>query len=559
LLLVGLCLGLTPLVGQDRPGKPPGKRYALLVGINVYEHPKLAALKFAENDAADLARVLRKAGYEVILLTGSAKGKSRRAEKANLEARLKEVLDRCKGGDTVVVALAGHGLQFRGKKDAYFCPSDAQPFATRTASLLSLNQVYRQMDESRASVKLLLVDACRDDPESSRGVDDSAPRPPRGVAALFSCSAGERAFETKKLGGGHGVFFHFVIEGLQGKAKDPKGAVTWHSLVGYVTEQVSEEVPEIIGGGARQTPHQMTDLKGKSPVLLTVPGGRTTVERPRTPVRPPKESEVKRRGKLGKEITNSIGMKLVLIPSGKFLRGSPADEEGRHDDEEQHTVEFSKSFHLGVTEVTQDQYRKVMGKNPSWFSASGEGKDQVARLATGNFPVEMVSWEDAVAFCKKLSALPAEMRAGRKYRLPTEAEWEFAARGVRGRNPFSFGKDLCSTQANFNGNFPYGAEERGPFLRRTCPVGSYKPDRRGLRDMHGNVAEWCADWYEEHYERTEPVKDPRGGASGTERVVRGGAWNAGAEECRCARRDKEKPGERSKCIGFRVACDVARR
>jgi serine/threonine-protein kinase len=263
-LLSALASALLPVWGQ--PAR--GKKYALVVGINVYEHTKLSALQFAENDATDLGKVLRRAGYEVVVLTGSAREAPLRPTRANIGERLKEVLGKCRRGDTALVALAGHGLQFAGKRDAFFCPVDARPFGERSDSLLSLNEVYRQMDQSLASIKLLLVDACRNDPESSRGVDDSAPRPPRGIAALFSCSAGERAFETEKLGGGHGVFFHFVLEALRGKAKNSKGAVTWNSLVGYVTDQVSDEVPRVIRDGAKQTPHQMTDLKGKSPVLL---------------------------------------------------------------------------------------------------------------------------------------------------------------------------------------------------------------------------------------------------------------------------------------------------
>jgi hypothetical protein len=269
LLVTALGIALVPVWGQVARGK----KYALLVGVNVYEHAKLAPLKYAENDASTLGEVLRRAGYEVVVLTGSAKTARLRPTRVNIEARLKEMLDRCRRGDTALVALAGHGLQLAGKSDAYFCPSDARPFATRTDSLVSLTKIYRALDESLASVKLLLVDACRNDPESSRGVDDTAPRPPRGVAALFSCSSGERAFETEKLGGGHGVFFHFVIEGLRGKAKNARGAVTWGGLVEYVTEQVSDEVPRLIRDGARQTPHLRADIKGKSPVLLSLAAG----------------------------------------------------------------------------------------------------------------------------------------------------------------------------------------------------------------------------------------------------------------------------------------------
>ncbi len=187
-----------------------------------------------------------------------------------------------------------------------------------------------------------------------------------------------------------------------------------------------------------------------------------------------------------KEITNSIGMKLVLIPAGKFMMGSPKDEKDRFDDEEQHEVEITKPFYMGVYDVTQAEYEKVMGKNPSYFSAAGDGKDRVKDMDTTRFPVEMISWADAVEFCRKLSEMPEEKQAGRVYRLPTEVEWEYACRGGT-VTAFHYGAALSSTQANFRGNFPYGGAAKGPYLERTTKVGSYQPNAYGLYDMHGNV------------------------------------------------------------------------
>src|SRR5262249_14390608 len=163
---------------------------------------------------------------------------------------------------------------------------------------------------------------------------------------------------------------HYVIEGMKEKARNRKGQVTWNDLVEYVTGKVEDEVPVLIGGGAKQTPHEIRSFAGRSPVLL--PAG--------------KEEVVKK--KQAKTITNSIGMKLVLIPGGKFTMGSPKGEEDRSEDEKQHAVEITKAFYLGMHEVTQKQYRAVMGKNPSWFSSDGEGKDKVKGLDTDDFPVE---------------------------------------------------------------------------------------------------------------------------------------------------------------------------
>jgi uncharacterized protein (TIGR02996 family) len=200
------------------------------------------------------------------------------------------------------------------------------------------------------------------------------------------------------------------------------------------------------------------------------------------------------------EVVNSIGMRLALIPPGVFLMGSPEEEEGRSEHEgPQYEVEITRPFYMGVFPVTQGQWQAVMGNNPSYFCASGHfsGKDRVKGMNTDDFPVEQVSWKDAVIFLKKLAALKKEVEAGREYRLPTEAEWEYSCRGgACSSAPFHFGISLSSSQANFNGKYPYGGADKGPYLKRTCRVGSYKPNAFGLFDMHGNVFEWCNDWYE---------------------------------------------------------------
>jgi formylglycine-generating enzyme required for sulfatase activity len=257
-------------------------------------------------------------------------------------------------------------------------------------------------------------------------------------------------------------------------------------------------------------------------------------------------------------LTNSVGMKLVRIPAGTFLMGSPHDEEGRYDDEQQHEVQITRPFYLGVHEVTQAQFQKLMGFNNSWFSPAGRGKDRVKGKVTDNFPVESASWHDARTFCERLSALPAEKKAGRRYRLPSEAEWEHACRvGTESPDPgpFHFGLSLSAKQANFNGNGPYGKAPRGAYLARPAPVGSYKASTVGLFDMHGNVAEWCADWYDAQYYRRCPRKDPKGPAKGDMRVVRGGSWYAHARVCRAAHRLWAAPATRTNLVGFRVVCE----
>jgi formylglycine-generating enzyme required for sulfatase activity len=259
-----------------------------------------------------------------------------------------------------------------------------------------------------------------------------------------------------------------------------------------------------------------------------------------------------------KRIKNSIGMKLVLIPAGKFWMGSPRAELDRYDNEGPlHEVEITRPFYLGTYEVTQEEYEEVLGANPSFFCATGPGKDLVKGLDTSRFPVECVSWLYAVGFCKKLSDLPEEKKAGRVYRLPSEAEWEYACRGGangKDRPPFHFGAALSAKQANFNGNFPYGEAAKGPYLRRTTTVGSYPANAFGLMDMHGNVWEWCSDWFSRDYYSRSPGKDPRGPATGSSRVLRGGSWLYRGKSARSANRLSCPPREFDNYIGFRVVC-----
>jgi formylglycine-generating enzyme required for sulfatase activity len=253
-------------------------------------------------------------------------------------------------------------------------------------------------------------------------------------------------------------------------------------------------------------------------------------------------------------------MKLVLVPAGKFTMGSPAGEVNRGDGELQHEVEITRSFFLATHTVTQAQYRKLMGTNPSHFCATGGGRAQVAGMDTADFPVDSVMWTEAVAFCKKLSDMPAEKAARRVYRLPSEAEWEHSCRaGAKKYTTFFSGASLSSTQANFDGAQPYGGGAIGANLARTCKVGSYKPNAWGLYDMHGNTWQWCADWFQPNYYQVSPKKDPAGPERSATRVSRGGAWYNAAMYLRAAQRNSLSPTERNIGYGFRVACDVGGR
>ena len=226
------------------------------------------------------------------------------------------------------------------------------------------------------------------------------------------------------------------------------------------------------------------------------------------------------------DLGRGVTMDLVYIPAGEFMMGSPSNENGRYGDEgPQHRVRITKGFYLGIHEVTQAQYQAVMGKNPSRF----RGADN---------PVEQVSWHDCAAFCKRLSR-----KTGRSVRLPTEAEWEYACRAGTTRR-FCFGDN----DSGLREYAWYGNNSGG----KTHPVGGKKANAFGLYDMHGNVWEWCADWYDGGYYKQSPTDDPRGPRGGKTRVLRGGSWDGTPWFCRSALRGGLNPTDTCLDLGFRV-------
>ena len=272
-------------------------------------------------------------------------------------------------------------------------------------------------------------------------------------------------------------------------------------------------------------------------------------------------------------IERPIPENFVRINSGTFIMGSHASEPGRLDGEgPQHWVTVG-SFYIGRYEVTQREYQEVMGTNPSNFRGD-------------NLPVECVSWFDAVEYCNRRSQreglTPAYTisgsgdnrtvtwsRTANGYRLPTEAEWEYACRAENfnnfnmttemlnlvvasgdGPTPFNTRQNITTNQANYNGNYPYNNNAKGVYRERTTPVGSFAPNAWGLYDMHGNVFEWCWDWYGEYTNRTQT--DPVGASSGVFRVFRGGSWDNYAQNVRSAYRIFSTPASRGEIIGFRL-------
>ncbi|HKB10711.1 MAG TPA: formylglycine-generating enzyme family protein [Vicinamibacterales bacterium] len=243
------------------------------------------------------------------------------------------------------------------------------------------------------------------------------------------------------------------------------------------------------------------------------------------------------------------GMTLVELPPGRFTMGSASSEAGRNDDEMLHDVEITHPFFIGQFEVTQQEWRTVMGTSPSHFSACGQ-----------RCPVENVTFAEVQQFLTRLNAhvAPPQSKApSLRYRLPTEAEWEYACR-ARTTGPFYTGESLTTTQANYNGRFPYGSSPAGEFRQKTTPAGSFPLNPWGLGDMHGNVWEWTSDWYSAYSEAASANIDPHGPPAGEKRVIRGGSWYFDANSARCALRYTHAPQDKGFSLGFRVAADRMR-
>jgi formylglycine-generating enzyme required for sulfatase activity len=320
---------------------------------------------------------------------------------------------------------------------------------------------------------------------------------------------------------------HHLIEAWQGKYASG-GEVTLEDVFRHVRQKTVDDADQLFG--QPQKPQVKREFKG--------------------------EWVIARRTALAKQLELDLGggikMRLVRIEAGKFLMGSPVDEPGRpgpDDDwsEEQHEVEIARPFYMGVHEVTQAQYRQVMGKNPSAFSAGGFNKDKVAGLNTDEFPVDNVTWDDVNAFCARVSGLAAVKSRQLVVDLPTEAEWEYACR-AGSKTAFHYGRAIDAKQANTS----------GANLNRPTKVAPYEPNAWGLYDMHGNVWEWCTDWFGGFYYKSGDLKDPQGPNTGKTRVNRGGSWLREVRACRSATRGGTEPEYRYADLGFRVVVRLPR-
>jgi sulfatase modifying factor 1 len=567
------------------------EKYALLIAVARYDHAEMnkpAPLEFPEEDAKALGKLLESGGYKVDLLLGKA------ATQDAIKSKLKALQKKADAEGVVLIGLFGHGVEVdtvdaNGDviKDGCFCPYDtamreAVDFKGKPAldakgkaqiepdpdTLIKLGDLMRTLKLAKAGNRIVLADCCRTTPNAARGrsfgANFSVQDLPENTSLLFGCSPNEQAFEHKDWG--HGAFTKCLLDAIGELSTE--GSVDTAQLA----SQMKKRVPALVASVSprdRQTPKPfITDV-----VDLQLEMKKSLPTNPDL-------------------ITNSIDMNLKLIPAGEFLMGSNSsrgdletagfvlsDTFDNSDEQPAHRVRITKPFYLGIHEVTRGQFAAFVndsgyqteaekdGKGGYGFDAAGNGaqkpeynwKDN-GMSQTDSHPVINVSWNDAVEFIKWLSK-----KEGKPYRLPTEAEWEYSCR-AGSETHFSSGDGLGSLKGfgnvldtSYKGKYTNNDDkvyQPFPFddgFVYTSPVGRFRANKYGLFDMHGNVFEWCSDWYGKDYYATSPLTDPAGPTLGSLRVLRGGGWFSDAAFCRSAFRYWIVPSYRYSLIGLRVA------
>jgi formylglycine-generating enzyme required for sulfatase activity len=514
-----------------------GRRHALVIGNSDYRH--VEKLFNPPNDAADIAAKLRTLGYRTELRLDTTIEEMDRAI-ADYLGRLASHSD-----NEGFFWYAGHGVQISGEN--YLLPVDIN--ADDNPGIIygsyPLNRLLLALEESAGNkLNVVVLDACRDNPfrgraggsrSLSRGLS-TVEHPPQDLFIMFSTAPGTVAADGER-GKRNSPFAEAFLKYMDSPA-----------ILPVTASLISRETLRLTGG--KQRPFQNGSIVSEIYYSLNPQFNQAAREqdRPETWMAVSATPAVGERSLAAQNAAVSAGPSLpdgfVRVPGGTFMMGSPESEGERVQDEKPHQAAVA-GFVMGKYELTQGEYRDLMGVNPSYFRGD-------------NLPVEQVSWFDAIAYCNALSLkeglVPAYTvngntvswdRSSGGYRLPTEAEWEYACRAGTS-TPFSTGNIITTDQANFNGDIPHANNPRGRSRDRTTAVGSFPPNPWGLYDMHGNVYEWCWDWYGEY------SGDAAAEKTGTARVVRGGSWRGSAFWIRSAFRDSYNPSSRSELLGFRV-------
>jgi len=494
------------------------ERVALVIGNAAYPSE---ALTNPVNDAKAVAKVLKQLHFDVMLVTD--------ANGEQMQDAIESFGEKLHKGKEAVFYYSGHGVQYNG--DNYLIPVDAMSRVLVPKHLPSfcrtLDYVVQLMVGKGSDMNIVMVDACRDNPfkrfykdiGAEKGLA-SLSRKADGTLISYATAPGEKALNGT---GGNSPYASRLVELMM----KPNMSVE------MMFKELRAKVKSDTDG--EQTPWMEASLGGEfyfNPVQ--VPDDRSILS------------------SSGAGVSDQIERKFVLIPAGEFTMGSPANEVGHQDDETQHQVRLS-SFYISKYELTVGEFRKFI--EDSGYKTDAEkgdgsyvwdGKEwkkqaginwrhgvsgSVRPQSEENHPVVHVSWNDAVAYCEWLSKT-----TGKRYRLPTEAEWEYACRAGT-TTPFNTGSNLTTEQANYAGNYPYNNNAKGQYRQNTVPVESFAPNAWGLYNMHGNVWEWTDSLYDK---------------SGSSRVLRGGHWYSNASYCRSAYRNYDTPDYRSNDVGFRL-------
>ncbi|QFS46778.1 SUMF1/EgtB/PvdO family nonheme iron enzyme [Nostoc sphaeroides] len=591
------------------------KNWAIAIGINQYDYlqplnyAKRDALLMQEF-------LGKEAGFERIFFFSDDSpplgGKSTRPNRANLRQVFLELFNKpfMEAGDNFWFFFSGHGIRHADRD--YLMPCDGNPVDIEETAI-PINFVAERLRRCGADNVVLILDACRSlGTRAGEGIGRQTAEQARqqGVISIFSCSPQEYSYEIEALQ--QGAFTTALLEGLgiQGKCATVERLdqylkfrvpelVRQHKNTNQTPYVIAEPVDKshliLVPRYATQTDiatlkndayqaeaDRNLDLAEQLWIrVLAAASGQDTVaikaiqrierlrwesQQPSSPPRPIIENSIKgisiveknplktfqfevvtvnakgditnRRNEEAKyfaeDLGNGVTLEMVQIPGGTFMMGSPEGEAERLERENpQHQVKVP-GFFMGKYAVTQAQYQAVMGINPSNFK--GEKR-----------PVEQVIWDEAVEFCKKLS-----QKTGRTYRLPSEAEWEYACRAGT-KTPFYFGETITTDLVNYNGDYPYGSAPKGEYREQTTDVGKFAPNSFGLYDMHGNVWEWCEDVYNDNY--IDAPKDSSAWLTGKDndiKLLRGGSWINVARYCRSAYRDGGTRANRDDNVGFRV-------
>ena len=567
--------------GSLKRPNPEQKRWAFLVGINRYSDQSFSQLKYCVNDVVSLETLLNEAGYTVVCMHDKLPARDAHFPRYGyIKAEFQKLNGQFEPSDLLFVYFACHGI----------CGSDRQPrlvaedtrAETLTETTIAVADIRQWMHESGAGQLVLMLDACHQMKQSAdKGEEEVISEFLKEMHAQISDGLALLALNPTELvarefgGLEHGDFGYYILRGLAGAAKKSDSKqVTVGSLKRYVLDQLMQVAES--AGLIQQLRERVTeDLSVKNIVLvedkafsisfITTPRASIPNLSLHTVCRPTfefkvvtvdedgkeKENITKQASYRAEELSEINMLDLVVIPTGRFIMGSPETELERQEDEgPQHEVTVN-SFLMSKYPITQAQWEIVsnlpgihrqLPPRPSYF----KGDDR---------PVEMVSWYEVMEFCQRLSKT-----TGQTYRLPSEAEWEYACRAGT-VTPYHFGHTITSSLANYNGELVDGIRHKGVYRRETTQVGMFQlANAFGLYDMHGNVLEWCLDhWHDSYNDAVEKSIAWTENGNSNFRLLRGGAWSLYPRYCRSANRGKASPEFRSSRIGFRIACSSVKR